>query len=153
MKFGRRAKKSHVREKEENKLVAFHEAGHAVLQALLKDADPLHKVTIIAQAHAGGATVVSLPEKDRMGYSLKWLNATMRVLCGGRIAEEKAMGDVSTAQSMDISQTTNIARMMILVGGIERNWASCTTAARTPARPSSPRRTIPTTPLNLSMRK
>jgi cell division protease FtsH len=116
VKFGR-AKKSRVREKEENKLVAFHEAGHAVLQALLKDADPLHKVTIIARGAAGGATF-SLPEKDRMGYSLKWLNATMRVLCGGRIAEEKAMGDVSSGASMDISQTTNIARMMILEWGM-----------------------------------
>src|SRR5262249_16196984 len=64
-KFGR-AKKSRVREKEENKLVAYHEAGHAVLQALLPDADPLHKVTIISRGQMGGATF-SLPEKDRMG--------------------------------------------------------------------------------------
>jgi cell division protease FtsH len=116
VKFGR-AKKSRVREKDENKLVAFHEAGHAILQALLKDADPLHKVTIIARGAAGGATF-SLPEKDRMGYSLKWLNATMRVLCGGRIAEEKAMGDISSGASMDISQATNIARLMILEWGM-----------------------------------
>lgn len=111
VKFGR-AKKSRHREKEENKLVAYHEAGHAVLQALIKDADPLHKVTIIARGAAGGATF-SLPEKDRMGYSLKWLRATMRILCGGRIAEEKAMGDASSGASQDIQQVTQIARMMI----------------------------------------
>ncbi|MEM9374150.1 MAG: cell division protein FtsH, partial [Planctomycetota bacterium] len=116
VKFGR-AKKSRVREKDENKLVAYHEAGHAVLQALLKDSDPLHKVTIIPRGDSGGATF-SLPEKDRMGYSLKWLLATMRVVCGGRIAEEKAMNDVSSGASQDIRQITSIARAMILDWGM-----------------------------------
>ena len=116
VKFGR-AKKSRVREKDENKLVAYHEAGHAILQALLKDADPLHKVTIIPRGGAGGATF-SLPEKDRMGYSLKFLRATMRILCGGRIAEERAMQDVSSGATMDISQVTGIARAMILEWGM-----------------------------------
>jgi cell division protease FtsH len=116
VKFGR-AKKSRVREKEENRLVAYHEAGHAVLQRLLPDADPLHKVTIIARGAAGGATF-SLPEKDRMGYSLKWLRATMQILCGGRIAEQKAMNDTSTGASQDIQQVTNIARAMVLEWGM-----------------------------------
>ena len=116
VKFGR-AKKSRVREEDENKLVAYHEAGHAVLQALLKDSDPLHKVTIIPRGAAGGATF-SLPEKDRMGYGLKWLRATMRVLCGGRIAEQKAMEDVSSGASQDISQITQLARLMVLDWGM-----------------------------------
>jgi len=111
VKFGR-AKKSRVREKDENKLVAYHEAGHAVLQALLKDADPLHKVTIIPRGGAGGATF-SLPEKDRMGFSLKWINATMRVLCAGRIAEQKAMSDISSGAAQDILQVTQLARTMV----------------------------------------
>jgi cell division protease FtsH len=116
VKFGR-AKKSRVREADENKLVAYHEAGHAVLQALLKDADPLHKVTIIPRGAAGGATF-SLPEKDRMGYGLKWLRATMRVLCGGRIAEGKAMEDVSSGAAQDIAQITQLARLMVLDWGM-----------------------------------
>jgi cell division protease FtsH len=116
VRFGR-AKKSRVREKDQNKLVAYHEAGHAVLQAVLTDADPLHKVTIIPRGEAGGATF-SLPERDRMGYGLKWLQATMRVLCGGRIAEEKAMLDSSSGASMDIAQVTNIARAMVLQWGM-----------------------------------
>ncbi len=116
VKFGR-AKKSRVREKEENRLVAYHEAGHAVLQALLKDADPLHKVTIIPRGAAGGATF-SLPEKDRMGYGVKWLNATMRILCGGRIAEARAMNDMSSGAAQDIAQVTSIARMMVLEWGM-----------------------------------
>ncbi len=128
IRFGR-ARKSRVREKEDNRLVAYHEAGHAVLQVLLPDADPLHKVTIIPRGDAGGATF-SLPEKDRMGYSLKWLRATMIMACGGRIAEEKAMGDMSSGASGDISQVTKIARTMIsewgmsdALGFVRYGWA------------------------------
>ena len=116
VKFGR-SNKSRVREKDENKLVAYHEAGHAVLQAMLTDSDPLHKVTIIPRGSSGGATF-SLPEKDRMGYGLKWLYATMRVICGGRIAEAKAMDDVSSGASSDIRQVTGLARAMILEWGM-----------------------------------
>ncbi|GJM19217.1 MAG: ATP-dependent zinc metalloprotease FtsH [Phycisphaeraceae bacterium] len=116
VKFGR-ANKSRTREADENKLVAYHEAGHAVLQALLPDSDPLHKVTIIPRGSAGGATF-SLPEKDRMGYSLKWLLATLKVMCGGRIAEAKAMDDVSSGASQDIMQATQLSRMMILDWGM-----------------------------------
>ncbi len=116
VRFGR-ANKSRVREKDENKLVAYHEAGHAVLQAMLPDGDPLHKVTIIPRGNAGGATF-SLPEKDRTGYGLKWINAELKVLCGGRIAEARAMGDMSSGASMDIAQATRFARTMITEWGM-----------------------------------
>lgn len=116
VKFGR-ARKSRVREKDENRLVAYHEAGHAVLQMLLTESDPLHKVTIIPRGDAGGATF-SLPEKDRMGYGLKWLGATLRVLCGGRIAEQRAMEDVSSGASSDIAQATQLARTMVVEWGM-----------------------------------
>lgn len=111
IKFGR-SKKSRVREKEENRLVAYHEAGHAVLQMLLKDGDPLHKVTIIPRGNYGGATF-SLPQKDRTGYAQRWLLATLRMVCGGRIAEERVSGDVSSGASQDIMQATSLARAMI----------------------------------------
>ncbi|MEM1071420.1 MAG: ATP-dependent zinc metalloprotease FtsH [Planctomycetota bacterium] len=116
VKFGR-AKKSRVREEDDNKLTAYHEAGHAILQALLKDADPLHKVTIIPRGQMGGATF-SLPDRDRMGVSLRWLEATMRMACGGRIAEEKAMNDVSSGAVSDIAQVTNMARSMVIEWGM-----------------------------------
>ena len=116
IKFGR-SKKSRVREKEENRLVAFHEAGHAVLQMLLKDGDPLHKVTIIPRGNYGGATF-SLPQKDRTGYAQKWLKATLRMVCGGRIAEERVSGDISSGASQDIMQATTLARAMILEWGM-----------------------------------
>ncbi|MFI4917885.1 MAG: ATP-dependent zinc metalloprotease FtsH [Phycisphaerales bacterium JB060] len=116
VKFGR-AGKSRVREKDENKLVAYHEAGHAVLQALLPHGDPLHKVTIIPRGGMGGATF-SLPEKDRMGYGLKWINTTLKVMCGGRIAEARAMGDMSSGAAQDISQATQLARTMVTEWGM-----------------------------------
>ena len=111
VKYGR-ARKSRVREAEENRATAYHEAGHAVIQALLKDADPLHKVTIIPRGQALGATF-SLPEKDRTGFGQHWLRATMRVLCGGRIAEQRAVSDISSGASQDIAQVTQLARLMI----------------------------------------
>lgn len=64
-----------------------------------------------------GATF-SLPEKDRYGFSRRWLTATMRVLCGGRIAEERKTGDVSSGAAMDIRMATTYARAMILEWGM-----------------------------------
>ena len=116
VKFGRSAR-SRMRDREENRATAYHEAGHAVLQALLSDADPLHKVTIIPRGQSLGATF-SLPEKDRLGYSKRWLLATQRVMCGGRIAEEKATGDVTSGASQDIAQVTQLARTMVLDWGM-----------------------------------
>ncbi|MFG0330030.1 MAG: ATP-dependent zinc metalloprotease FtsH [Phycisphaerales bacterium] len=116
IKFGR-ARKSRVIEEKERLATAYHEAGHAVIQALLPDADPLHKVTIIPRGMYGGATF-SLPEKDRYGFGLKYLNATMRVMCGGRIAEEKATSDISSGAAQDIRQVTTFARMMVVEWGM-----------------------------------
>jgi cell division protease FtsH len=116
IRFGR-ARKSRKIEEQERIATAYHEAGHAVIQALLDDADPLHKVTIIPRGHALGATF-SLPEKDRYGFSMKYVLATMRVLCGGRIAEQKKTDDVSSGASMDIQMATQYARHMILEWGM-----------------------------------
>ena len=82
-----RAKKSAVIDERDRKITAYHEAGHALIQALEKDADPLHKVSIIPRGPAGGATF-SLPERDRMVYGKRFLLATMRVMFGGRIGED-----------------------------------------------------------------
>lgn len=116
VRFGR-ANKSRKIEQDERVATAYHEAGHAVLQVLLADADPLHKVTIVPRGQAMGATF-SLPEKDRYGYSRKHLLATMRVLCGGRIAEERKTSDISSGASMDIKMATAYARTMVLQWGM-----------------------------------
>eukprot|EP01025_Chloroclados_australasicus_P000701 TRINITY_DN10274_c1_g1_i2.p3 TRINITY_DN10274_c1_g1~~TRINITY_DN10274_c1_g1_i2.p3 ORF type:complete len:186 (-),score=37.70 TRINITY_DN10274_c1_g1_i2:43-528(-) len=65
----------------------------------------------------GGATF-SLPEKDRMGYGLKWINTTLKVMCGGRIAEARAMGDMSSGAAQDIAQATQLARTMVTEWGM-----------------------------------
>lgn len=110
-----RAKKSRVIDEKEKLATAYHEAGHAVVQYLEKDADPIHKVTIIPRGQMGGATM-ALPEKDRNNYSKRWCIATMKVLFGGRIAEEMFTGDVNTGAAMDIRQASSLARKMV------RDW-------------------------------
>jgi cell division protease FtsH len=116
VRYGR-AKKSRKIEEQERVATAYHEAGHTVVQVLLPNADPLHKVTIIPRGQAMGTTF-SLPEKDRYGYGRKFCEATMRVLCAGRIAEAKKTGDVSSGAGMDIKMVTRIARAMILEWGM-----------------------------------
>ena len=116
IRYGR-ARKSRKIEEKEREATAYHESGHAVVQLLLEDADPLHKVTIIPRGQAMGATF-SLPEKDRYGFGRKYLEATMRVLCGGRIAEQRKTDDVSSGASMDIKMATQYARHMILEWGM-----------------------------------
>jgi len=116
VKWGR-AQKSRRFEEDERVATAYHEAGHAVIQYLLEDTDPLHKVTIIPRGPAMGATM-SLPEKDRHGYGSRYLLATMRVLCGGRIAEQKKTEDVSSGAAADIQMMTRYARHMIIEWGM-----------------------------------
>ncbi len=118
IRFGR-ARKSRKIEEQERVATAYHEAGHAVVQMLLADADPVHKVTIIPRGQAMGATF-SLPEKDRYGFGMKYLSATMRVLCGGRIAEQRKTDDISSGAAMDIQMATQYARHMILEWGMSK---------------------------------
>jgi len=110
-----RAKKSAVADERDRKLTAYHEAGHALIQALDNEADPLHKVSIIPRGPSGGATF-SLPERDRLVYSKSYLLALMRVALGGRIAEEVFFNEISSGAASDIKQATEIARRMV------RDW-------------------------------
>ncbi len=112
-----RAKKSRVIDEKEKLATAYHEAGHAVVQVIVKDADPIHKVTIIPRGNYGGATM-SLPEKDRSNYSRNWCIATLKTLFGGRIAEEMFCGDINTGAIGDIKQASGIARRMVREWGM-----------------------------------
>src|SRR4051812_1865042 len=116
VRFGR-ANKSRVMDEKEKAATAYHEAGHAVVQYLEEDADPLHKVTIIPRGRSLGSTM-SLPEKDRHNYSRKWCIAYLKTLFGGRIAEEMFTGDINTGASMDIKQATGVARRMVAEWGM-----------------------------------
>ena len=112
-----RARKSASVDERDRKITAYHEAGHALIQALEKEADPLHKVSIIPRGPSGGATF-SLPERDRMVYTKSYLLATMRVLFGGRISEDVFFDEISSGASADIRQATEIARQMIREWGM-----------------------------------
>ncbi|HTV48189.1 MAG TPA: ATP-dependent zinc metalloprotease FtsH [Phycisphaerae bacterium] len=111
IRFGK-ARRSRAVDEEEKLLTAWHEAGHAVVQFFSPSADPIHKVTIIPRGPYGGATF-SLPEKDRLTYSRKYLLAELRTLFGGRVAEELYLGEISSGASMDIKQASVIAREMV----------------------------------------
>jgi cell division protease FtsH len=112
-----RAKKSRVIDEDDKKITAYHEAGHAFVQSVLKDADPLHKVSIIPRGPYGGATF-ALPEKDRLHYTKRYCMALLQVCFGGRIAEEMFCDDISSGAQADIQQATSIARQMILTWGM-----------------------------------
>lgn len=116
MRWGR-AKRSRVVEERERELTAYHEAGHALVQSIVKGADPVHKVSIIPRGPYGGVTF-SLPEKDRLTYGRSYLAATLRVLCGGRLAEELLGHDVNSGAAGDIKQATEMARRMVTDWGM-----------------------------------
>jgi len=107
-----RARKSRVIDEKEKEMTAYHEAGHALVQMLSPDADPLHKVSIIPRGQAGGATF-ALPERDRYMYTRKYCDAFIRVCIAGRIAEEMFCGDVDSGAASDIAQATELARTMV----------------------------------------
>ncbi len=112
-----RAKKSRSIDQREKEITAYHEAGHTLVQSLLKDADPLHKVSIIPRGPMGGATF-ALPEKDRTIFTKKYCMALLQVCFGGRISEEIFCDDISSGAQSDIEQSTKIARQMVLTWGM-----------------------------------
>ena len=96
---------------------AYHEAGHAVVAALLPMADPLHKVSIIPRGRAMGVTM-QLPEADRHTYTKGYLETQIAVLMGGRVAEELFMNHMTSGASNDIERATDIAQHMVCEWGM-----------------------------------
>ena len=105
-------KKSRVRTEKDNKLVAYHEAGHAVVAHFCEHSDPVKHITIIPAGRTGGVTV-RVPLEDRMGATKGEMIDNIRVSLGGRIAEELIMDDISTGASNDIQQATKVAKNMV----------------------------------------
>ncbi|RME62236.1 MAG: ATP-dependent zinc metalloprotease FtsH [Caldilineae bacterium] len=101
----------------EKEIVAYHEAGHAVVMHLLPNHDPVHKVTIVPRGMAGGYTM-PLPEEESMLTSREKLRDELAALLGGRVAEELRFGDVTTGASNDLERVTNMARTMITQWGM-----------------------------------
>ena len=96
---------------------AYHEAGHAVVAALLPMADPLHKVSIVPRGRAMGVTM-QLPEGDRHTYTKGYLDTQIAVLMGGRVAEELFMNHMTSGASNDIERATDIAQHMVCEWGM-----------------------------------
>ena len=105
-------RKSRLISEEEKRIVAYHEAGHAVVMNVLPEADPVHKVSIIARGMAGGYTL-ALPEEDRTLMPRKKLFADMVGLLGGRAAEELVFDDITSGASNDLERVTRMARAMV----------------------------------------
>jgi cell division protease FtsH len=112
-----RERRSMAMSDEEKRATAWHEAGHAVLNVLLKHTHPLHKVTIIPRGRALGVTM-SLPKEDMLNMRRKQAIDTIIMTMGGRIAEEYVTDDISSGASMDIQQATALAKAMVMHWGM-----------------------------------
>jgi len=110
-------RKSMLLTEEEKKVTAYHEAGHAIVAALMPHADPLHKVTIIPRGMALGVTM-QLPETDKHNYTLDYLNTQIAVMMGGRLAEEIFLNQMSTGAGNDIERATEMSRKMVCEWGM-----------------------------------
>ena len=112
-----RERRSMAMSDEEKRATAWHEAGHALLNVLLKHTHPLHKVTIIPRGRALGVTM-SLPKEDMLNMRRKQAIDTIIMTMGGRIAEEYVTDDISSGASMDIQQATQLAKAMVMHWGM-----------------------------------
>jgi cell division protease FtsH len=105
-------RKSRLISKEEKRIIAYHEAGHAVVSHSVPEGDPVHKVSVTARGMAGGYTIM-LPEEDRTLMSKRKLFADMVGLLGGRAAEELVFNDITSGAANDLERVTRMARSMI----------------------------------------
>ncbi|MEN6601794.1 MAG: ATP-dependent zinc metalloprotease FtsH [Bryobacteraceae bacterium] len=112
-------RKSMIISDDEKRGTAYHEAGHALVAALIPNADPVHKVSIIPRGMALGVTM-QLPIEDKHSYSREYLEAQLSNLMAGRIAEEKFLDKVTTGAGNDIERATELARKMVCEWGMSR---------------------------------
>jgi cell division protease FtsH len=100
------------RTEEELKLTAYHEAGHAIVAKFTPKSDPVHRITIISRGMSLGSTM-QLPQEDKLQMTKTEMESRIRVMMGGRAAEEIVFGDVTSGASNDIEQATRLARKMV----------------------------------------
>lgn len=110
-------RKSAVMSEDEKKTTAYHEAGHTIVGLKVPNADPVHKVTIIPRGMALGLTQ-QLPEGDRYTHSLDYIEGSIAILMGGRLAEDIFLGKITTGASNDIERATELARRMVCEFGM-----------------------------------
>ena len=105
-------RKSRLISDEEKRVIAYHEAGHAVVANAIPEADPVQKITIVGRGQSGGATWYR-PDDDRLLFSRKKMIASLAGALGGRVAEELVFDDITSGASNDIEQVTRMARAMV----------------------------------------
>jgi cell division protease FtsH len=96
----------------DRQVIAYHEAGHAIVAWFTPEADPVHKVTIIPHGMALGVTE-QVPGEDKYNYGRGYLLARLAVMMGGRVAEELAIGEITTGAENDLKEATRLARRMV----------------------------------------
>ncbi|TEU09470.1 MAG: ATP-dependent metallopeptidase FtsH/Yme1/Tma family protein [Anaerolineales bacterium] len=104
---------------QEKRIIAYHEAGHALVQSKLEHCDPVHKVSVISRGMMAGYTM-TLPEDDRRLYSKRKFEDELAGLLGGYVSEQIALGDVTTGASNDLQRATKIARAMVTQYGMSK---------------------------------
>jgi cell division protease FtsH len=122
-------RKSMIISEQEKKNTAYHEAGHALVAKLTPGTDPIHKVSIIPRGRALGITQ-QLPIDDRYTYSKQYLLNTLKVLLGGRAAEEVALGHMTTGAGNDLEKATELARKMVTDWGMSERLGPLTFGKR-----------------------
>ncbi|HRY31259.1 MAG TPA: ATP-dependent zinc metalloprotease FtsH [Candidatus Paceibacterota bacterium] len=110
-------RRSHLLTEKEKKITAYHEAGHALVASLLPNADPVHKISIIARGRAGGYTI-KLPSEDRKLQSRKEFLDDLAMSLGGYVTEKMIFGDITTGPSSDLQVATSLARDMVTKFGM-----------------------------------
>jgi cell division protease FtsH len=110
-------RKSRVMDAQEKRLIAYHEAGHAMVAHVLPNTNEVHKITVIPRGRALGYTL-TLPEQDKFLMTREELRDELAMLMGGRVAEEIVAGDVTTGAGNDIERATKVARQMVTEYGM-----------------------------------
>jgi len=118
-------RRSMIMSESEKRTTAYHEAGHALVAALLPDADPIHKVTIIPRGMALGVTQL-LPQSERYSHSQVYLEAMIAVKMGGRIAEELILNQITSGAHDDLERATDLARRMVCEWGMSERLGPMT---------------------------
>ena len=121
-------KKTRVRSEKENKLVAYHEAGHAVVSRYLPTQDKVHQISIVPRGMAGGYTMYR-PAEDKTFRSKTEMEESIVSLLGGRVAEKLILDDISTGASNDIERATAISRAMVTKYGMSERLGTITFGA------------------------
>ncbi|NLW62122.1 MAG: ATP-dependent zinc metalloprotease FtsH, partial [Synergistaceae bacterium] len=111
-------RKSRVISKKEREIIAYHEAGHALVASKIDGSDPVHKISIIPRGHMALGYTLQLPEEDRFLISKKELSDRITILLSGRVTEQIKFGDVTTGASNDLERSTQIARQMVTQFGM-----------------------------------